>query len=235
MALTRLGIVGSGWRAEFFRRMAMLLPDAVELVGAATRRPEMTAARSDSWGVPVDLTPSQLLRRGRPDLVVTCVPWTANPGLVVELVEAGVKVLSETPPAPDLDGLRALWDAVGGRDAVQVAEQYHLMPGDAARAEIVRREVIGQPTQVQISSTHTYHAISLIRALLGVGLQPARVNASLLRSALVDPLSRDGWSGDTEPKQAETILATFDFRDGRSGSTTSPPTSGTTSCATDGS
>ena len=55
------------------------------------------------------------------------------------LVESGVHVLSETPPAPDLDGLRKLWVQVGGRDLVQVAEQYLLMPGHAARRELVTR------------------------------------------------------------------------------------------------
>jgi predicted dehydrogenase len=78
-------------------------------------------------------------------------------------------VLAETPPAPDLDGLRGLWSAVGASGLVQVAEQYLMMPSHAARAALVATGVIGTPTQVQVSSTQQYHAIALIRGLLGAG------------------------------------------------------------------
>ena len=47
-------------------------------------------------------------------------------------------MLVETPPAPDLPGLRALWRDVGAGGLVQVAEQYLLMPGHAARLRLVR-------------------------------------------------------------------------------------------------
>jgi predicted dehydrogenase len=49
----------------------------------------------------------------KPDFVVTAVPWGVTPSLMVALVERGVPVLTETPPAPDLDGLRELWHKVG--------------------------------------------------------------------------------------------------------------------------
>jgi predicted dehydrogenase len=137
--------------------------------------------------------------------------------VVARLVESGVKVLAETPPAPDEAGLRALWEQVGARRMVQVAEQYLLMPGHAARREIVARGVIGRPTSVQVSSTHGYHAVSMIRGLLGVGFEPVRVVASRFTAPLVDPLTRFGWTGDEEPKDAATTLATLDFGGGRSG------------------
>jgi hypothetical protein len=71
---------------------------------------------------------------------------------------------------------------------------------------------------VQISSTHTYHAISLIRSLLGIDdAQPVRVGATVVHAPLVDPLNRTGWTGDTDAKEATTTFATFDFGDGRSG------------------
>ena len=167
---------------------------------------------------PAFLSPGDLLRAARPDFVITSVPWSANPQILTDLAGAGVRVLSETPPGPDAVQLRALWKEVGARDAVQVAEQYPMLPGHAARAELIRQGVIGQATNVQISSTHTYHAIALIRSLLGVdGAQPVRVNATLIHAPLVDPLNRAGWTGDTEAKDATTTFATFDFGDGRSG------------------
>src|SRR5207302_1574827 len=117
-----------------------------------------------------------------------------NPGVVATLVEAGVRVLAETPPAPDEAGLRELWARVGERRMVQVAEQYLLMPGHAARRELIARGVIGRPTSVQVSSTHGYHAVSMMRGLLGVGFEPVTVSASRFQFAY--DLNLDGY--DTE-------------------------------------
>jgi predicted dehydrogenase len=113
--------------------------------------------------------------------------------------------------------LRALWDAVGSSGLVQVAEQYLMVPAHAARLAAVRSGVIGTPTQVQVSSTHMYHAVSLIRGLLGAGREPVTVRASRSTAPLVDPLTRDGWTGDDTPRPATTTIATLDFGGERSG------------------
>jgi predicted dehydrogenase len=110
-----------------------------------------------------------------------------------------------------------LWEAAGRSGLVQVAEQYLLMPSHAARAAVVRSGVIGVPAQVQVSSTQQYHAVSLIRGLLGAGRGPVTVRASRHRAPLVDPLTRAGWTGDHAPKSATTTIATLDFGEGRSG------------------
>ena len=205
------GIVGAGWRAEFFIRLARLLPDQLTLLGVSGRRSAAAEQLTRQWGIPAFLSPAELVHSRRPDFVISCVPPSANPEVVTALAESGAHVLSETPPAPDLDGLRKLWTQVGSKNLVQVAEQYLLMPGHAARRELVSRGVIGQPTSVQVSSTHNYHAVSMIRGLLGAGFGPVTVCASRLFGPLVDPLSRSGWTGDDTPKNAATTLATMDF------------------------
>ena len=73
------------------------------------------------------------------------------------------------------------------------------------------RGTIGDPTSVQVSSTHLYHAVSLIRGLLGVAYEPATVNARAFVAPLVDPLTPDGWTHDAVPRPATTTLATIDF------------------------
>ena len=64
-----------------------------------------------------------LLGAAAPPVVVTSVPWAATPDVVRELVARDVAVLAETPPAPDVEGLRSLWGDVGATGLVQVAEQ----------------------------------------------------------------------------------------------------------------
>lgn len=60
---------------------------------------------------------------------------------------------------------------------MQVAEEYLLLSGHAARLALVRERLIGNVTSVQVSSTHLYHAVSLIRAFLGAGMDDLTVNA----------------------------------------------------------
>jgi predicted dehydrogenase len=192
-----------------FWRLAGGLED-VECVGAVVRTPR-------ELPVPVYTSLGECVDRAAPDFVVTAVPWGVNPGVVVEAVQRGLPVLAETPPAPDAAGLRELWAAVGDSGLVQVAEQYLLVPAHAARLAAVRAGLIGTPTQVQVSSTHQYHAISMMRGLLGVGRGPVTVRASRSTAPLVNPLTRDGWTDDPDPHPATTTIATLDFGDGRSG------------------
>jgi predicted dehydrogenase len=211
MAQTTFAIVGSGWRARFFARLAKTVPDRLRVAGVVTRSVARAEAVAGEWAVPAYVSIDDLLAHDRPDFVIVSVPWAASPAAIRELVARDIKVLAETPPAPDVDGLRQLWTDVGGSGLVQVAEQYLLMPGHAARLALVRAGVIGTATSVQVSSTHLYHAVSMMRGFLGIDFGPAEVNARAFVAPLADPLSPAGWSGDDTPKPAATTLATVDL------------------------
>ncbi|GHJ44349.1 hypothetical protein Cs7R123_16910 [Catellatospora sp. TT07R-123] len=213
----RYAVIGRGWRAQFFFKLAALMPDRLQVTGVMTRSAQAAAEVAAQWRLPVVQDLDELLRTGDPEYVITSVPWEVNPGLVEALVGRGLPVLSETPPAPDPAGLRALWDSVGAARQVQVAEQYLLLPDHAARLAVLRSGVIGTPTSAQVSSTHGYHAVSMLRGMLGVGLDPASVQARAFTAPLADPLVPAGWRDDATPRPATTTLATIDFGDGRSG------------------
>ncbi len=66
------GIVGAGWRAEFFVRLARLLSDQLTLVGASVRRSEVAEQLTRRWGVPAFLSPTELVHSRRPDFVISC-------------------------------------------------------------------------------------------------------------------------------------------------------------------
>jgi predicted dehydrogenase len=167
--------------------------------------------------VPTFVSLDACLREVRPDVVITATPWAVTPGVIADAVDRGLPVLAETPPSRDLEGLRALWSSVGASGLVQVAEQYLMMPSHAARAALVSSGAIGIPTQVQVSSTQQYHAVSLIRGLLGAGRGAVSVRASRFTAPLVSPLSRNGWTDDEEPHATVTTIATLDFGNDRSG------------------
>ncbi|GAA2587126.1 hypothetical protein GCM10010435_76700 [Winogradskya consettensis] len=203
--MTTFVTVGAGWRSQMFWRIAEGL-DGVDCVGAVVRTPRELPVPAYGSLAEVDA-----------DFVVSAVSWEANPGVITEAVGRGLPVLAETPPAKDAAALRELWTAVGESGLVQVAEQYLLMPAHAARQAAVRAGLIGTPSQVQVSSTHLYHAVAMIRGLLGAGHGPVAVRATSTTAPLVNPLTRDGWTGDADPQPAETLIATLDFGDGLSG------------------
>ena len=210
-------LVGSGRRAQFFRRLARSAPEHFTVSGLVTRSAERAAEVAATWRIPTFTGLADLLGDHRPLFVVPCVPWAATGPTTVEWAQAGIPVLAETPPADDLAGLTSLWEAVGSTGLVQVAEQYLRMPGHAARLDLARRGLIGAVSSVQVSSTHLYHAVSMIRVLLGVGPGPVEVSARSFTAPLANPLGPDGWTGSAEPEQLSTTLATLDFGAGRMG------------------
>ncbi|MCL2465423.1 MAG: gfo/Idh/MocA family oxidoreductase, partial [Micrococcales bacterium] len=151
------------------------------------------------------------------DFVVAAVPWDATPGAVRDAVSLDLPVLCETPPAPDLAQLRELWSQVGASGLAQVAEQYPLYPGHAARRQLIANGVLGTVSNVQVSSTHQYHAMALIRSMLGIGFEDAAVTAFRSEFELVDPATRAGWTHDPVPRPSWNVLAHFDFGDGKTG------------------
>jgi predicted dehydrogenase len=196
--VTTFVLVGAGFRALAHLRLAARL-DGLSCVGVVARTPR-------ELPVPVFGSLGAGLAAVRPDFVVTSLPVPVNPAAVTEALAHGIPVLSETPPGALADDPR-----------VQVAEQYPLMPAHAARLAAVRSGLIGEVTQVQVSSTQYHHAVALIRAYLGAGRGPVTVRATRHVAPLLDPLDRAGWTGETEPKPATTTIATLDFGGGRSG------------------
>ncbi|MEZ0494115.1 Gfo/Idh/MocA family oxidoreductase [Kineococcus sp. TBRC 1896] len=211
----RLGVVGTGYRAGLFLDLVARVPHLLQVTGVLGRSRASAEAVVAGRGLRVADDPAGLLATS-PELVLVVVPAAQAAATVTDLVGRGAHVLTETPPAPDLDGLRALWDVVGASGRVQVAEQYLLFPHNAARLRVVRDGAVGGPTSVQVSSTQTYHATSMIRGFLGLGAEPVRVVASATTAPLADPIARPGWTGDAQPHPLTTTVATFDVGDGRS-------------------
>lgn len=171
----RFGLIGHGWRAAFYLRIARAAPHLFSCVGVMRRGEQNGRPPEDIGGVRTFRSVRDLVRSERPDVVVVSVPRTAAPSIIVELVDAGVRVLVETPPAPDLPSLRALWSRVGESDLVRVAEQHPVLPIVAAIQRIIASGALGDVTSAAISWTHDYHAMAMLRAILNIQGEPIRV------------------------------------------------------------
>lgn len=212
----KFAVVGTGWRSEFYLRVAQAAPERLQAVAVVANSDAAEERMASAWGVPVVRTLAEAMSH-EPEFVIAAVSWPSMPGVVTELVELGAQVLAETPPAPTADGLRSLWAAVGSSGRVQVAEQYMLMPGHAARWAAIKAGAIGTPTAVEVASTHLYHATSIMRAFLGVRFDETVVNARTFSAPIADPLTFDGWVTNPVPAPRTTTIATLDFGDGRMG------------------
>lgn len=197
---TRYAIVGSGWRADFYLTVARRLPERFEVCGLVTRSPEKGQAIEAAWSIPTYRNIDALLAAQSPSFAVVSVTRTAAPELIRELAQRGIPVLTETPPAAELEELIALNRLTQQGAKIQVAEQYPFQPMHAARIAVASSGALGTINEAQVSFSHGYHGTGMIRRLLGVTFENARIHAFRFSSQFVAGPGRGG------PGETETML-----------------------------
>jgi len=206
------GVVGTGWRTEFFLRVANALPEQFRCVGVVTR----DAAKHADWARALNTTLYESLDEmlaADPLFAVTSVPWDVNPGVIEDLTGRGVPVLSETPPARTIPEMEALYGLVQGGAKIAVAEQYHLQPHHAARLTLANSGVLGTVSYTSISLAHGYHGISLIRRALGVGYEAPTITARAFTSPVMAWMDRSPVPEKEEITESTQTLAWLDWGD----------------------
>ena len=207
------GIIGAGWRAEFFLRIAQELPETFQVRRMLVRNPEKAAQAETAWNIPTVQTLDALLHDADLDFVVVSVPWVVSPTMLRELADRNMPALAETPPAPDLDGLSALHELTERSAKIQVAEQYQFQPAHAARLAIAQSGKLGTVSQAQVSAAHGYHGINLLRGLLGVEFDEATIRAREFKSPIVEGPGRDGPPTQEATISSRQTVAYLDFGD----------------------
>lgn len=185
------GLVGGGWRAEFYFRIARALPDRFRIAGCVAKTETTRARIQAEWNIRVFDEIEGLVNQN-PEFVVASVPWAASPPVLLDLASRDVPVLAETPPAPDLAELAELWRSLPRNARLQVAEQYPFQPLHAARLALTRSGKLGHIHQAQVSVAHGYHGIGLIRKFLDVGYENAAIQAFEFKSPLIAGPNRAG-------------------------------------------
>lgn len=206
-------VVGAGWRADFFLRVAAALPQ-MNLCGVVARNEARAKDIESDWDVRCFASIAELLAHTQPSFVVASVSPNAVPDVCIELAGHAVPILAETPPATDLAGLVSLYERVSTLGArIQVAEQYWAQPLHAARQAVVDSGVLGPINQVNLSVCHGYHAMSLIRRLLGVGFESARIRGQRFTGRVILGPDRAGPPREERVVDVETDYASLDFGD----------------------
>jgi hypothetical protein len=213
MSPIKFGIVGAGWRTEFYLRLARALPERFEVTGVVVRNAAKAPAFQARWDGKTFGALDELLKTSSPAFVVVSAKWTDNHAVVADLWQRRVPALCETPPAPDVAGLVRLHALMEQGAKVQVAEQYHLQPAHAARLALVRAGLLGTVSQAQVSVAHGFHGISLIRRFLNAGFAAPTIEARRFISPLIAGPDRSGPPTAQRIADSEQGFLRLDFGD----------------------
>lgn len=211
----RFGLIGSGWRAEFYIRIAKALPEHFELAGVLIRDKEKGENFSKIHQVPVVQTLEELEAKN-PDYVVLAIKRGVISGYLTKLFERQIPVLCETPPGEDVASLRSVWENFQKYNGkIQVAEQYFAQPLYAAWYEVIRSGKLGEIENINISALHGYHGASMIRRYLDTGFSNAKIYGKRFWFDVTETYGRDGMAFDGEVFRCSRDRLTMEFENGK--------------------
>ena len=159
-------IVGSGYRAEYFGRVAATYPDLFRAL-LLCRSDEKCALMKAHTGIDATQSVEDCLAF-HPDFIVIAVDRGHIAEQAMTWVERGFAVVTETPVGDTLPSLDALWRMGQSGAKIVCCEQYHRQPILAAGLEAIRQGLIGKPASAYISMLHDYHAASVLRMALQI-------------------------------------------------------------------
>lgn len=216
MGKIRFAIIGAGWRACFFVRIAKALPEQFEIVGVWARDADKANAFAKEHGVTTYTDLDKMLTLSF-DFVITSL---TRGGPLFEynkkLMEAGIPILSETPPASDIQGLNELWEYYTKYNAkIQVAEQCFEQPMIKSMLNTVNSGLIGEVSNVNFSFCHGYHGVNLIRRFLGIGHEKVKVWGKRFHFDIQNTMARSGEIIDGSISKKEREYAFLEFDNGK--------------------
>lgn len=211
MKKIRIGIIGGGWRTEFFVRVAAQLPERFEIGSVWMRSSEKAAAFTAKFNIPHVQSPQETFSNGA-DYVILSVKRGAVFPLLQQLFEARIPVLCETPPAESLAEMNDLWALKVKHEAkINVAEQYFLQPYHQSVGRLIADGVIGDVNSVNISMMHAYHGMNMIRRYLGLGFENCTIRGSRYDVPTMQSCDRPGPDNSGKLKNSIRGIATLDF------------------------
>lgn len=210
--MIKYGILGAGWRSEFYLRIADLMPNTFKVSGIYIRNKQKQEEFSEKYSVPIFDTLEQLLEADY-DFIVSCVNKTGVCDTVRELANKNIPLLTETPIGTSNDEIDDFLREIKPDWRVQVAEQFHFQPRNVAIKSVIESGILGEITQVQLSCCHDYHAASLIRFFLGTGDEMPEASSFTLPDTVTRYNSRGGLLKEPQTVTAEEKFVVLRFKD----------------------
>lgn len=213
----RIGIIGSGWRAEFFLRIAKELPEKFCITSVLVRDMEKGFVFANKHKIKVVNSIDEMLMDSL-DYVIVSVKSGFAFSYIEELFKRRIPVLCETPPVDKFEDLNRIWNLknqYGGK--IQVLEQYLFQPLYHAILKIVKTDILGDIQNINLSRLHGYHSVSIIREVLNITFENAIIYGNEYYFNVTATDGRDGfvYNGKIVPDFRQR--ATFEFENGKVG------------------
>lgn len=203
-------IVGSGFRAEYYARIARTYPQQFRALFFC-RSEEKAAKMYAETGIHAT-TSLQVCEDFQADFAVIAVNKENIADVCEEWVNLGYPVVSETPAGSSLEKLYRLWELHERKGArITVCEQYHRYPGLIAGLDAVSEGRIGTPYSAYLSLAHDYHGASLLRRMLLVQGDSFIMHGKRFCSPVVETDSRAGaiTDGHSDLKNRDIVSIAF--------------------------
>lgn len=208
--MIKYGIIGAGWRSEFYLRIAALMPDTFKVSGIYIRNKQKREEFSQKYNAPIFDTLEKLLQTDY-DFIVSCVNKAGICDTVRELAGKNIPLLTETPIGTSNKEIDDFLVEIKPDWRVQVAEQFHFMPRNAAIKNVIESGILGDIKQVHLSCCHDYHAASLIRFFLGTGEEMPETSSFTLPDTVNRYNSRGGLLKEPQTVTAEEKFVILRF------------------------
>lgn len=197
-------IIGGGWRAEFYLRIAKAIPEKFHVSAICVRNPERRQYIEDKFHVKVLSSIEECLQESF-DFIVNCINKESISELSAELADRGYYVLSETPVIKESEQGHCY-------EKIQVAEQFHLKGTYQALKKIIDAGVIGTVNHIQLSAAHDYHAMSLFRFLLDDDEKPNLISSHILEDKMVRTHGRIGEFAEKVEEITHQQIKVYQFK-----------------------
>lgn len=215
MAKYKFVLVGSGWRANYYMRIARALPEVFELSAIFCRSEERAQKVAEESGFYTTCSMDECIEL-KPDFVVVSVKKTEGANTARKWMDKGFVVIQETPLGLDLETLRNFLDRSKKGQRIVVAEQYTRYPSIRAILNVLDKRLIGDVSCLNLSVAHEYHGASIMRAIMGIKADAEyTVRAKTYEFPVIETLTRYDSFDDGRSTLKKRTLATVEFDNGK--------------------
>lgn len=215
MSKIRFGIIGGGWRSEFFLRVAQYLPEVFEVSSVLMRSQEKADVLSAKFGIKTTLSYDEFIE-DKPSYAILAISRKATLAYIEKLFKSDIAVLCETPPADTVKELNELWSVIKKYDGkMQVAEQYFAQPIYSAWLNVVDQGLIGETSLVNISAIHGYHGINILKKFLHITKENCTIYGKQYSIPVTVTGGRDAVDHSGKLTTQPQDRVTFEFENGK--------------------